>query len=90
MRTSLNEIRQCDDYLRGKLAPEEAVLFEAKLLINPLWKLQFRLFKKVHVLMKLYGRNSLKSELEEMHTRIFNDPEKTILHQRIADIFPEK
>jgi len=85
----LNDIRSCDDHLRGKLHPDEAVLFEAKLLISPLWRLDLSLLKRVHTLIRLCGRNTMKHELYEMHNRIFSDPDKSILHQKILNIFPE-
>ena len=37
MRTSLNEIRQIEDYLLWK-SPENELLFEAKKLLDPEWE----------------------------------------------------
>ncbi|HEY3405909.1 MAG TPA: hypothetical protein VGK59_21135 [Ohtaekwangia sp.] len=87
MRTSLNEIKQCDEYLQGKLNPEEHILFEAKLLISPVWRFNLHVLKQVHAVIRLYGWIQMKKELDEIHSRILHDPDKKTFCQNISNIF---
>lgn len=90
MRTSLNDIKNDDDYLQGKLSPGDSLFFQARMIVDPFQRMKVLMLKKVHVLVKMYGRNKLKSELDELHNRIFHHPEKRLFRQRIEKIFNEK
>lgn len=90
MRTSLNDIKMDDDYLNGKLSPGDSLFFQARMIIDPFHRIKVSLLRKAHVLIKLYGRKNLRSELNAMHNHIFSDPEKRLFRQRIEKIFNEK
>jgi len=90
MRTSLNDLRQTENYLHGALSPEESLVFEAHLLKDPVLRLNVYVQQKVYTLLRLYHRKKVKEELEEVHQRIFRDPAKADLQQEIAQLFKHK
>ena len=87
MRTSLNEIRQIEKYLLRQLSTEEALVFEARLLTNPVLKANAYLQQKVYQLLRIYHRKKLKEEVEAVHQRLFSDPEKADFQQNIIHLF---
>ncbi|HYG38099.1 MAG TPA: hypothetical protein VD908_05745 [Cytophagales bacterium] len=72
MRTSLNDIKQIEAHLLSKMSNEDALLFEAQLLLDNQLKENLLWQQKTYALVKLYGRNKLKEELEQVHQQIFN------------------
>jgi hypothetical protein len=87
MTTSLNEIKQVEDFLHGKLKPEESLFFRAKLLINPVLRKNVSMQKKTYSLIRLYGRRKLKLEIAFVQEKIFNDPGKESYKKKIEKIF---
>jgi hypothetical protein len=87
MRTSLHEIEQIEDYLLGKLLPEDALVFESRLLVSPMLRWQVKWQQKVHHLVKLYARKKWKNEAKNVHEAIFNNPAKTAFQKNIHDLF---
>ncbi len=90
MRTSLNEIKEIDDYLFQHMPAEDSLLFEAKLLLDPglhhnvLWQ------KRAHQAIQLYSRNKLKAEIEEVHTKLFHTERHAGFREKILGIFYKK
>lgn len=87
MTTSLNEIKTVEDFLNGKLIPEESLLFRAGLLIDPLLRMNVSMQKKTYSLIRLYGRRKLRSEITTIQEKIFNDPANALFKQRIEQLF---
>ena len=87
MRTSLNDIQLTEHFLKGALAPEEALLFEARLLTDPVLRLNLAIQKQVYRLIMLYQRKKLKEELEDIHHQLFHDPENRDFKQKIFQLF---
>ena len=87
MRTSLNEIQKIERYLQKKLNPGESLLFEARILTNPILRLQATLQRKVYALVKLHHHKKLKDELEEIHQNLFSDPDKKEFQKTIFQLF---
>jgi hypothetical protein len=87
MRISLNNIRDIERYVEGTMEQSEVVLFEERMRHDSLIKLNVILHEKVMVLIRMYHRRKLKMELEEVHNRLFNDPEKVMFRERVIGIF---
>lgn len=87
MRTSLNEIKHAEKYLFKQLNAEEALLFEAKMLVNPLLHLNVRVQEKIYSLIRMYHRKKLKEEFEVIHKNLFTDPAKKEFQQAIHQLF---
>lgn len=87
MRTSLNNIRQAEAYIKGRLAPQESLLFEARLLTDPLLRLNLRMQQKAYTLIRMFHRKKLKEEVAGVHEQLFNDPEQAAFRQQIKQLF---
>lgn len=89
MKTSWNNVRQIERYLNNQLTPEDLLIFEAQLLIDPLLKLNVSLQKKIHSIIRLYGRKKMKSEIEQVHNRLFQGNEHIVFQQRVHQLFKD-
>jgi hypothetical protein len=89
MKISWNDTRRIQRYLDNELSGEEKILFEAQLLLDPHFKLNVRLQKKIHSLIKLYGRRKMKAEIGKIHHQLFHNPEHIIFQQRIQQLFKD-
>jgi len=85
MRTSLHEIRQIENFLFGKM--KHPLVFQAKMIIDPTLSRKVQLQREIYSLVKMYGRQQLKSELENIHQRLLNDPVKIKFRERVYQIF---
>ena len=89
MKTSWNNVRQIERYLNQELAPDEQLIFEAQLLIDPFLKFNISVQKKVRSIIKLYGRKKLRAEIEQVHNRLFQNSENIIFQQRVHQLFKD-
>lgn len=87
MRTSLNNIARIDALLQKKLQPADALVFEARLLVDAELKNNVAAQQQVYSLVQQYGRNQLKTEIEAVHGQLFNSPKHLSFRQKIARIF---
>ena len=87
MRTSLNNIKQTEDYLSGQMSAGDSLLFKAKMLIDPSLRLNVVMQQKIYLLVRLYSRQKLKSEIENVHKKIFHDPAKAAFRKEIFKYF---
>ena len=53
MRTSLNNIKQTEDYLSGQMSAGDSLLFKAKMLIDPSLRLSVVMQQKTYLLIRL-------------------------------------
>ena len=89
MKISWNDTRRIERYLDNELSEEEKILFEAQLVLDPHFKLNVRLQKQIHSLIKLYGRRKMKAEIGKIHHQLFHNPEHIIFQQRIQQLFKD-
>lgn len=87
MKTSWNETRQMERYLLKKMSLEESLLYQARLLTNPLLRMQAFYQKKVYTLLHFYHRKKLKEEVNQVHDKLFADVSKTDFQQSILYLF---
>jgi hypothetical protein len=87
MRTSLNNIRLIETFLSGKMTPEELLMFEVRLVDDPMLKLNLRIQEKVYALMQLYHRRKLKEEIVAIEHKMFSDPTKARFQKSIQYYF---
>ena len=83
----MNKIRDIERYIDGAMERNDALLFEEKLRSDSLLRLNVLLQEKVLAIVRMYHRRKLKMELEEIHQRIFTDPEKANFRERVIGIF---
>jgi hypothetical protein len=63
------------------------LLFEARLLISPLLRIDLYYQKKAYHFIKMYHRKKLKEELETTHQHIFSDTGNLVFRQKIYNLF---
>jgi hypothetical protein len=88
MRTSLNEIQEAESFLLNNMQPGQSLLFQAKMITNPILMLNVKLQAKVMEAALLFHRRKLKSEIQSIHNKLITDPYSTDFRLRINKIFP--
>jgi len=83
----LNEIKLIDEHLFNNGSTENALLFDAMRIINPVLNEQIAWQKHTHKIVQQYGRKQLKAEIEAVHQQLFKEPEHKSFRQRILRFF---
>lgn len=89
MKTSPSEINKADDFISGKLPPQEHLLTEAQLLLNRPLRFSFFLQKEVRALLMRYGRNRQKAEVNALYQRMMSSPKEEDFQRTIRQIFTD-
>jgi hypothetical protein len=87
MRTSLTEIRDIELYLLDELHPQDALVFEARILTNPDLKTNVGLQRKLYELLKIFQRKRIKADVLAIHSKLFLTSEKKSFQDRVRRIF---
>jgi hypothetical protein len=87
MKTSWKEIAEAEKYIFSKMNAEDLSSYKARLLVNPMLRLNLFYQEKVYVLVRFYHRKKLKEAAESIHHRLFNDPVKATFQQNIYQFF---
>ena len=87
MRTSLIETEQIDAHLMQRSDTGESLVFEAKMLLDTELKEKVQWQQKAYHLVKLYGRDQLRQEIEAVHQKLFSEERHKTFRQRIMSLF---
>ena len=87
MRTSLIETKQIEAHLLQLSNPGDALVFEAKLLLDDELHEKLQWQKETYRQAMLYGRKQLKKEIEAVHQKLFSDNEHKSFSQKIKSFF---
>lgn len=87
MRTLWNDTLQIEKHLTGSHTPGEALLFEAKLLLEPNLNDTIQLQQKTYNAICDYGRRELKKDIESVHKQLFSSPQHSNFSQKIRQLF---
>ncbi|MBS1532988.1 MAG: hypothetical protein JSU01_21995 [Bacteroidetes bacterium] len=90
MRTSLIETEQIETHLLRRSEPGDALVFEARLLLEPELRDKMHWQQKTYNIVKQYGRQQLKQEIERVHQQLFSKPEHTGFRRKIMRLFTKK
>jgi hypothetical protein len=90
MRTSLNEIRNIDHFLSGRLQPEDMLLMDAQLLTDADLRKKVDLQRYIYRLISLFHRKQLRKDLNNIHHELFTSPVKREFQEDINKIFRDK
>ncbi|MEO6631611.1 MAG: hypothetical protein ABIN13_07820 [Mucilaginibacter sp.] len=90
MRTSLIETEQIEAHLLHLSAPGDALVFEAKLLLDDELNDKLQWQKIAYNKIKLYSRNQLKQEIEAVHQSLFNQARHKSFSEKIRQIFSKR
>lgn len=87
MTTSLNDIARTEKYLQNQLPPEDKLLFEARLLTNPLLRWNVSAQQKVYTLLKLYHRTKIKEQAQTVQQKLFQESQHAAWKEQITQLF---
>ena len=87
MRTSLTEIKLIDGYIFKNSPIEDALLFDAMLILDPALSNQIQWQRKTHAVIQQYSRKMLKAEIESVHRQLFNEPAHQTFRSKVLGLF---
>ncbi len=87
MRTLLNSIKETDDYLIGLLSGPDALVFEARTLIDVQLQAEVIAHIQTHKLIHQFGQAQLRADIEAVHKKLFTQPQYITFTQRILRFF---
>ena len=87
MRTSLNNIKAIDEYLLGRLAAADALLFEANILLNDSLADDVQHQQNTHLLIREYGRQCIRAEIKAVQHLLTIAPQHQGFMQRMVNLF---
>ncbi|MCB0490519.1 MAG: hypothetical protein KDC99_18730 [Cyclobacteriaceae bacterium] len=87
MRISLNKIKSIEDHLLKKNSSEEAVLFEAKIILDTDLRRDVIAQKLAYDAIHCYGQDQLREEIIQIEKIIFHSPRYTVFQKLIQSIF---
>ena len=90
MRTSLIDTQQIEAHLMHLSEPGDALVFEARLLLEPELSDKMRWQKETYTIIRQYGRDELKKEIEAVHQQLFTEPKHAGFRQKIMRLFSKK
>ena len=87
MPTSWNDTLEIEKYLGKNRSNGDALLFEARLILEPGLVDKMEWQQKTYTLIKNYGRQQLKQEIELVHEQLLNQKAHTSFSQKIKALF---
>ncbi|ATP56341.1 hypothetical protein CPT03_07580 [Pedobacter ginsengisoli] len=87
MKTSWNETQQIEAFIRGTTSPSDAILFEAKLILDDELAEKVRWQKQAYQVVKQYSRQKLREEIETVHQQLFTGHQHLTFSQKIKQLF---
>jgi hypothetical protein len=73
MKTSLSEIKQIDDHIMDQLRDGDKLVFDARIIIDPVLRFNIKMHQKLYALAKAYGRRSMRKEISIVEENVFLD-----------------
>lgn len=83
----MSEAQLLENYLLGKLNPEDRLLMEAKLMLDKGLQEKAYWQNKTYALIKLHGRAQLKKEIEAVHEKLFREKRYEGFRKKITNLF---
>ena len=90
MRTSLIETEQIEAHLMQRSEPGDQLVFEARLLLEPELHEKMQWQQEAYRMVKLYGRDQLKQEIDAVHQKLFTHKEHLSFSQKIRRLFTNR
>lgn len=87
MRTSLNNIKAIDDYLLGRMEPDDALLFEVNMLLNSNLVIDVKYQQSTYSIIRKYSRQNIKAEIMAVQETLATAPQYRGFMQQIANLF---
>lgn len=75
MRKQLEELKELDQYIFHQLADEDKLIMQARMILSPVMKENWWHQLKAHKLIRLFGREQKRAELNTIHQHLMADPD---------------
>ena len=76
MKTSISDVIQTEKFILRELPAHGRVLFEARLIVESDLRFNTLYHRLLHRLVAFSHRRKIKREIESIHERLFQDPNK--------------
>jgi len=86
----LIEIEQIEAHLLRRSEPGDQLVFEARLLLESELHEKVQWQQEAYRMVRLYGRDQLKQEIEAVHQKLFTQKEHTSFSQKIRRLFTNR
>jgi hypothetical protein len=83
----LNDIRLAEKHILKTLEPGESLVFQARLINEPVLQWNVYLLQKVCDVLALRQRETIKTQMEVIHKRLFTHPAKADFQKQILQLF---
>ena len=90
MMISWNETEQIEAHLSGRHDTGNALVFEARTIIDPELSDKILWQRKTYAMIQTYSRRQLKKEIEAAHQKLFTEPEHISFSQKIKRLFTNR
>ena len=90
MRTSLIETEQIEAHLLQLGDTGDALVFEAKMLLEPELKEKVIWQQKTYQIVRQYGHEQLRQEIASAHQKLFSEERHQSFRQKIMRLFSKK
>ena len=87
MPTSWNDTLDIEQYLDNQMDHGDALVFEARLLLNPELADNVQWQQKTYTLVQGYGRRQLKQEIDVVHQLLFTHAKHKRFSEKIRALF---
>lgn len=87
MKTSWLETLFIDTHFQNKLKSADQVLFNARLLVDPLFKSTVHFQQKTYQLVTAFGRRKLKSEIKQVEKELFEHLQHEDFQNKVKVLF---
>lgn len=84
MRKQLEEIKELDQYILHQLNNEDKLVMQTKIMLSSTLQENWWHQQVVHKIIRLFGREQKRKELNALHQRLMSDPD---FKQQISLIF---
>ena len=84
------ETEQIEAHLLKLSDPGNSLVFEARLLLDAELNEKVAWQEKTYNIVRIYGRDQLKKEIESVHQKLFTQPEHTSFRQKIRRLFTNR
>ena len=87
MKTSWKKTKQWEAYLLQRAHPEEILVVEAELILNPTLRETLQWQAITYDVVRQYSRQQLRSEIQAVQRQLFQRPEHRSFRQTIRQLF---
>ncbi len=87
MKTSWNDLRLMEACLTGQATAADRALMEARMLVQPQLREEMYWQKETYDIIREYGRQQLRREIEQVHQALFTHPQHRSFREKIIGFF---